>query len=77
MLEMKTSCLVCEVTLAHDDSAAICSHECTYCLACASESNHTCKNCGGELVQDPSERSLMLVVARLKPMDAVCQNFCQ
>ena len=56
MLEMKTSCLVCEATLAHDDSAAICSYECTYCPDCAAESNHICKNCGGELVPRPKRK---------------------
>ena len=56
MLDMKTSCLVCDMALAHDDRAAICSFECTYCPECASASNHTCKNCGGELVPRPKRK---------------------
>ena len=60
MFEMKTSCLVCEATLAHDDSAAICSYECTYCRV-----RHGIKppaNCGGELVPRPKRKVVILVV---------------
>ena len=56
MLEMKTSCLVCEAMLGPEDSSAICSYECTYCPECALGLNHTCKNCGGELVPRPKRK---------------------
>jgi uncharacterized protein len=53
MLEMKEACERCEATLAADDEATICSFECTFCSDCASELEHTCPNCGGELVARP------------------------
>lgn len=53
MLEMKTECLVCECEIYLNSNAMICSYECTYCLKCAKELNHICKNCNGELVARP------------------------
>jgi len=52
-LEMKTSCQLCGSTLAPNGEACICSHECTFCPACAKEMNHICPNCKGELVPRP------------------------
>jgi hypothetical protein len=36
----------------------ICSHECTFCLACAGATRMICPNCGGELVRRPLRRAL-------------------
>ena len=55
MLEMRDKCERCEKTLAADtDQAVICSFECTFCSACASELTNMCSNCGGELVRRPT-----------------------
>jgi hypothetical protein len=52
-LEMREHCERCGVALAQDDDAVICSHECTFCRPCAESMEHTCPNCGGELVARP------------------------
>jgi len=51
-LEMRTECERCGASLAPDADARICSHECTFCAACAEELG-ACPNCGGELVARP------------------------
>lgn len=38
----------------------ICTYECTYCRTCATEMNHVCKNCGGNLVERPSRPDVLL-----------------
>lgn len=52
-LEMREICEKCEVDLAADDDAFICSYECTFCPDCAEEMDTVCPNCGGELVARP------------------------
>jgi uncharacterized protein len=52
-LEMRTECERCGKSLTEDGPAAICSYECTFCTDCASEMDHVCPNCGGELVARP------------------------
>ena len=52
-LEMRTECERCGAALAPDGPARICSHECTFCAACADAMDHVCPNCGGELVSRP------------------------
>jgi len=52
-LEMRTECERCGTGLAHDDDAAICSYECTFCRACAETMDFVCPNCAGELVTRP------------------------
>lgn len=52
-LEMREICEKCEVDLAADDDAFICSYECTFCPDCAEEMETVCPNCGGELVARP------------------------
>ena len=52
-LEMRTACERCGAALGHAADAAICSHECTFCPACAEAMEHVCPNCGGELVRRP------------------------
>jgi len=55
MLEMRDKCERCGTALATDtDGAVICSYECTFCVACASELGNTCPNCSGELVRRPA-----------------------
>jgi hypothetical protein len=54
MLEMRPKCERCEAELPADSTGArICSYECTFCASCAGEMNHTCPNCGGELLVRP------------------------
>ena len=52
-LEMRAVCERCGVELAADGEAAICSYECTFCVACAEVMERVCPNCGGELVPRP------------------------
>lgn len=52
-LEMRERCERCEAPLATSDEAMICSYECTFCPACATEMEDVCPNCGGELVRRP------------------------
>ncbi|MDH3627013.1 MAG: DUF1272 domain-containing protein [Acidobacteriota bacterium] len=56
-LEMKTSCEACEVALAADDEAYICSYECSFCGECARKLSANCPNCMGELVRRPRRTS--------------------
>src|SRR5580658_1902027 len=52
-LQMKTRCGSCGATLQADGAAFICSYECTFCSACASECDGRCPNCTNELVRRP------------------------
>jgi uncharacterized protein len=52
-LEMRTECERCGAGLAADGDGVICSHECTFCRACAEALQSVCPNCGGELVTRP------------------------
>ncbi len=56
-LEMREKCERCETLLAHEDAARICSYECTFCPSCATAMDHTCPNCGGELIARPRRRA--------------------
>ncbi len=50
---MRAECERCGGALAPEGVAVICSYECTFCAACDAELDHTCPNCGGELVARP------------------------
>jgi len=53
-LEMREACERCGTALPKDAAQArICSHECTFCAACAEAMNNRCPNCSGELVPRP------------------------
>src|SRR5271154_2235220 len=52
-LQMKSRCARCQASLLADGLAYICSYECTFCSACAVESQGRCPNCAGELVLRP------------------------
>jgi hypothetical protein len=52
-LEMRMACERCDVVLAADGKAVICSYECTFCASCAEAMENVCPNCGGELVARP------------------------
>jgi hypothetical protein len=52
-LEMRGECERCGAELRADGEALVCSYECTFCVACGAELEHTCPNCGGELVRRP------------------------
>ena len=56
-LEMRAVCEKCAAPLPAEGAAFICSHECTFCPACARAMAHTCPNCGGELVARPRRRA--------------------
>ena len=55
MLELRPGCECCDKDLPPDSTdARICTFECTFCATCAqTKLNHTCPNCGGELLQRP------------------------
>ena len=55
MLELRPNCECCDTDLPPDSPGAmICSFECTFCLACATDVlQGLCPNCGGELVHRP------------------------
>jgi len=55
MLEMKPNCECCDVDLPPSSTdAMICTFECTFCKSCAElVLQHTCPNCGGNLVARP------------------------
>lgn len=53
MLEMREVCEKCSIRLTDAGDALICSFECTFCAACGDQMDHTCPNCGGELVRRP------------------------
>jgi hypothetical protein len=52
-LELRPVCERCGAATLADGAAAICSFECTFCPSCATELEHVCPNCGGELVVRP------------------------
>ena len=55
MLQLRPNCECCNRDLpAESGEARICSFECTFCEACASQKlGGLCPNCGGELVARP------------------------
>jgi len=55
-LEMRPICEKCQAGLAPDGEAYICSYECTFCGPCSEGMDHTCPNCGGELVRRPRRK---------------------
>ena len=57
-LEMRVECERCGATLEPDGPARICSHECTFCAACAEAMDDVCPNCSGELVPRPRRTAL-------------------
>ena len=55
MLQLRPNCECCNKDLPpHAVEAMICSFECTFCSACATQVLHgICPNCAGELVRRP------------------------
>jgi hypothetical protein len=62
MLQMRPNCECCDVDLPPESrEARICSFECTFCAACASERlGGQCPNCGGELIARPNRAAALL-----------------
>ena len=52
-LKMRPKCECCDTVFEDNCIAFICSYECTFCAPCTVEMDHTCPNCGGELVARP------------------------
>jgi hypothetical protein len=52
-LRMRPECERCGAELEDRGIAFICSYECTFCASRTVEMDHTCPNCGGELVARP------------------------
>ena len=63
MLALRPNCECCDTDLAADSlEAMICSFECTFCAACASDVlGGRCPNCTGELVRRPVRPAEKLV----------------
>ena len=55
MLELRPNCECCDRDLPADSTEArICTFECTFCAECTEHRlDHTCPNCGGELLSRP------------------------
>jgi hypothetical protein len=55
MLQLRPNCECCNRDLPNESlDARICTFECTFCKDCVeAKLNHTCPNCGGELVRRP------------------------
>ncbi len=61
MLEMRPNCERCDRDLeAFEAGACVCSFECTFCAPCATQMEHNCPNCGGELVARPTRTKKLL-----------------
>ncbi len=61
MLELRPNCECCDRDLPPDADARICSFECTFCAACASDAlKGVCPNCGGGLVERPVRPAALL-----------------
>lgn len=50
---MKTNCEACGLALPAEQTAYVCSYECTFCPVCTSNMHGICLHCGGELVRRP------------------------
>ena len=63
MLELRPSCERCGKPLPPNASdAMICSYECTFCEACATERlGGVCPNCGGGFSARPTRAEALLV----------------
>lgn len=63
MLELRPNCECCDKDLAPESrEAMICTFECTFCAACASDVlKGVCPNCSGELVRRPVRPAAALV----------------
>ncbi len=62
MLDLRPNCERCDKDLPPQaNDALICTFECTFCRDCADQHlDHTCPNCGGNLVQRPVRPPKML-----------------
>ena len=63
MLKMKAQCQQCNHALGWEDSAYICSIECTFCPGCARVLAHQCPNCAGALMARPQRTRTPAAVA--------------
>ncbi len=63
MLELRPNCECCDKDLPPESAeAVICTFECTFCSSCSEKIlNHTCPNCGGNLVKRPIRPRAALV----------------
>jgi uncharacterized protein len=74
-LQLRPNCEYCDKDLPpHSTDAHICSYECTFCAACATEKlDNVCPNCGGGFTPRPirptREWRPGLSVARQPPSD--------
>ncbi len=63
MLQLRPNCECCDRDLPPDTrDAFICTFECTFCRECCEQRlQHTCPNCGGELIRRPRRPEAQLV----------------
>ncbi len=62
MLALRPNCECCDVDLAPNAEARICTYECTFCPACAEDRfGGICPNCSGDLVKRPTRPAAALV----------------
>jgi len=62
MLELRPNCECCDRDLPPDSTdAVICTYECTFCSACASNTfTGLCPNCGGNFAPRPIRTAVKL-----------------
>ncbi len=62
MLELRPNCECCDRDLPPETrDVLICTFECTFCTACASQLKFACPNCSGELVRRPIRPAAKLI----------------
>jgi len=79
MLALRPNCECCDADLPPDAlDARICSFECTYCAACATEKlAGLCPNCGGELVRRPRRPAGKLAASPASTQRVVKAGGCE
>jgi uncharacterized protein len=78
MLELRPNCECCDADLPPDSAEArICTYECTFCAACATERLHSvCPNCSGNLVPRPIRPPAMLTKDPASTLRVVRETAC-
>jgi hypothetical protein len=79
VLALRPNCECCDRDLPPESrEAMICSYECTFCAACASEVlKGVCPNCGGELVRRPVRPAAKLAKDRASSLRVVKPGGCR
>lgn len=79
MLDLRPNCECCDKDLPpQSNEAVICTFECTFCIDCSETVlNHTCPNCGGNLVERPIRPEAALQKYPASKMRVLKEAGCQ